>query len=197
MEVSIIASRNTKGEIKTYPLVENIHEDNILRMTIAPARVNEHVANKAREIACKTMEILKDVGVFGIEMFVTKDEQILINEIAPRVHNSGHHTLQSSKTSQFEQHLRAILGLELGSTELVNPAIMYNILGPKSFTGEYKPIKISEDKVYLKMYGKKESKPKRKLGHFNVIGTNTEERIEELIKKTMVIKNKLIVEPLN
>ena len=133
MEVSVIAARNTKGEITSYPVVENIHEENILRATIAPARVSENVVNKAKEIAEKTMQVLKGAGVFGIEMFVTKDDKVLINEIAPRVHNSGHHTLQSSKTSQFEQHLKAILGLELGSTELVHKTIMYNILGPKGF----------------------------------------------------------------
>jgi 5-(carboxyamino)imidazole ribonucleotide synthase len=116
MEVSVIAARNTKGQIKTYPLVENIHVNNILRETIAPARVSREIFAKAEGIAKDAMTVLKGAGVFGIEMFVTADDQILINEIAPRVHNSGHHTLQSSETSQFEQHLRAILGLELGSS---------------------------------------------------------------------------------
>ena len=140
MEVSVIASRNTKGQIKTYPLVENIHEENILRETIAPARVSKEVTKKAEIIAEKTMTVLKGAGIFGIEMFVTQDDSIVINEIAPRVHNSGHHSLQSSETSQFEQHLRAILGLELGSTRLIHNTIMYNILGSKEFQGEYKPL---------------------------------------------------------
>ena len=169
MEVSVIAVRNTVGEIKTYPVVENIHEDNILKMTIAPARINTEISKNAEEIAHKTMEVLHGAGVFGIEMFVTQDDQILINEIAPRVHNSGHHTLQSSKTSQFEQHLRAILGLNLGSTELLHPAIMYNILGPKNFKGVYKIPTIDFDNAFLKMYGKLESKPKRKIGHVNLV----------------------------
>ena len=108
-EVSVIAARNTKGEISTYPVVENLHENNILRMTIAPGRVSEKVRKEAEDVAHKTMEVLHGAGVFGIEMFVTQDERILINEIAPRVHNSGHHTLQSSTISQFELHLRAIL----------------------------------------------------------------------------------------
>ena len=90
------------------------------------------------------MTVLKGAGVFGIEMFVTSNDEILINEIAPRVHNSGHHTLQSSETSQFEQHLRAILGLELGSTKLLHPTIMYNVLGSKSFEGKYHPIQLSQ-----------------------------------------------------
>ena len=133
MEVSVIASRNTKGQIKTYPLVENIHQENILRETIAPARVSEKITKNAENIANITMDVLKGAGVFGIEMFVTQDDEIVINEIAPRVHNSGHHTLQSSETSQFEQHLRAILGLDLGSTKLIHNTIMYNILGSKEF----------------------------------------------------------------
>ena len=197
MEVSVIAARNTKGEIKTYPLVENIHEDNILRMTIAPARVNDSISKSAEKIAHDTMNVLKGAGVFGIEMFVTQNDSLLINEIAPRVHNSGHHTLQSSKTSQFEQHLRAILGLELGDTALLYPSIMYNILGTKEFTGEYKPITISEENVFLKMYGKKVSKPKRKLGHFNVIGKNENTTIEDLIEKVEGLKEKIQLKPSN
>ena len=193
MEVSVIASRNTKGQIKTYPLVENIHQDNILRETIAPARVSEDIAKKAEKIAEKTMSVLKGAGIFGIEMFVTKDEEVVINEIAPRVHNSGHHTLQSSETSQFEQHLRAILGLELGSTKLIHNSIMYNILGSKEFQGEYKPLEISEEDLYLKMYGKKVSKPLRKLGHFNLVGRNGQ-TIDQLLEKLETLKEKAAVQ---
>ena len=195
MEVSVIASRNTKGQIKTYPLVENIHEENILRQTIAPARVSKEVIEKAENIANNTMDVLKGAGVFGIEMFVTKDDNIVINEIAPRVHNSGHYTLQSSKTSQFEQHLRAILGLELGETTLIRPTIMYNILGSKSFNGKYIPITISESNVYLKMYGKEISKPSRKLGHVNIV-SNENETIDDLLKKVESIKDKVITKPI-
>jgi len=169
MEVSVIASRSTSGEIRTYPLVENMHKDNILNMTIAPARTDEIISKNAEKIAHKTMEVLHGAGVFGIEMFVTDDNQVLINEIAPRVHNSGHHTLQSSATSQFEQHLRAILGLELGDTKLIYPTIMYNILGPKDFIGRYKLPSIDLENTFLKMYGKLESKPQRKIGHVNLV----------------------------
>jgi 5-(carboxyamino)imidazole ribonucleotide synthase len=192
MEVSVIASRNTKGQIKTYPLVENIHKENILRKTIAPARVSENISTKAEEIAEKTMSVLKGAGIFGIEMFVTNDESVVINEIAPRVHNSGHHTLQSSETSQFEQHLRAILGLELGSTKLKHNSIMYNILGSDKFTGEYLPLDISESGVFLKMYGKKISKPLRKLGHVNIIGLN-DESIHDLLNKLQLVFPKTVV----
>jgi len=196
MEVSVIAARNTRGEIATYPVVENIHEENILRMTIAPARVSFIISEKAKQIATKTMEVLKGAGVFGIEMFVTKNDDILINEIAPRVHNSGHHTLESSKTSQFEQHLRAILGLELGDTTILHPTIMYNILGPRGFQGKYKPVKIDEENVFLKMYGKEESKPKRKLGHFNVVSTESE-TIEQLLERINNLKNQIKIVPEN
>ncbi|MDE1765512.1 MAG: 5-(carboxyamino)imidazole ribonucleotide synthase [Thaumarchaeota archaeon] len=182
MEVSVIAARNTSGEITTYPVVENIHKENILEMTIAPARVDQTVTKNAEDIAKKTMEVLHGAGVFGIEMFVTSDDQVLINEIAPRVHNSGHHTLQSSETSQFEQHLRAILGLSLGSTRLRHYAVMRNILGPKDFVGKYKPITMpKKDGVYLKMYNKDEAKPQRKLGHINVIDVKDTKDISMLI----------------
>ena len=193
MEVSVIASRNTKGEIKTYPLVENIHERNILRETIAPSRTSNEVSEKAEKIASNTMDVLKGAGVFGIEMFVTQDDEIVINEIAPRVHNSGHHTLQSSKTSQFEQHLRAILGLDLGNTELLHNTIMYNILGNLDFQGEYKKIEISEKNIFLKMYEKKISKPLRKLGHLNIVGFE-KQSIDELLTQLEKTKGSVEVE---
>ena len=193
-EVSVIAARNTKGEISTYPVVENIHENNILRTTIAPGRVSEIVRKEAEKIAEKTMEVLHGAGVFGIEMFVTSDDEILINEIAPRVHNSGHHTLQSCNTSQFEQHLRAILGMDLGDSSIKTPTIMYNILGPKTFQGEYNVLFKKQDNIHLKMYGKLESKPQRKIGHVNVV--DVENRgMEELLKQVEDLKKNLVIEP--
>ena len=193
-EVSVIAARNTKGEITTYPVVENIHENNILRMTIAPGRVSDSIRNEAEKIAHKTMEVLHGAGVFGIEMFVTQDDKILINEIAPRVHNSGHHTLQSSTISQFELHLRAILGMDLGDTSINSPTIMYNILGPATFKGEYNVLHRHEDNVFLKMYGKLESKPQRKIGHINIVDRKNV-GIEGLLKQVEDLKKNLIVEP--
>ena len=197
MEVSVIAARNTKGDIATYPLVENIHENNILKMTIAPARVSDNVIKDAGKIAKKTMEVLKGAGVFGIEMFIDQDDKILINEIAPRVHNSGHHTLQSCKTSQFEQHLRAILGLKLGSTDLVHKTVMCNILGPDGFEGKYKPIQLEKDGVYLKMYRKDVSKSQRKLGHFNVVDLNDSKDVSELLEMADEIKNSISINQLD
>jgi 5-(carboxyamino)imidazole ribonucleotide synthase len=197
MEVSVIAVRNTKGEIAVYPLVENIHEDNILKMTVAPARVSDDVINDAGEIAKKTMDVLKGAGVFGIEMFIDQNDRILINEIAPRVHNSGHHTLQSCRTSQFEQHLRAILGLDLGSTYLVHKTVMCNILGPDGFEGKYKPVQLEKDGVYLKMYGKDVSKPQRKLGHFNVVDQSDSKDVSELLEMADEIKNSILIKSLD
>ncbi len=197
MEVSVIAARNTKGDIATYPLVENIHENNILKMTIAPARVSDNVIKDAGKIAKKTMEVLKGAGVFGIEMFIDQDDKILINEIAPRVHNSGHHTLQSCKTSQFEQHLRAILGLKLGSTDLIHKTVMCNILGPDGFEGKYKPVQLEKDGVYLKMYRKDVSKPQRKLGHFNVVDLNDSKDVSELLEMADEIKNSISINQLD
>ncbi len=191
MEVSVIAARNTKGQIATYPVVENIHENNILKITIAPARVSENIAKQAEKIAHDTMDVLHGAGVFGIEMFVTREDQVMINEIAPRVHNSGHHTLQSSKTSQFEQHLRAILGLELGDTTLVHPTIMYNILGTDEFSGRYKISDFGAENLYLKMYGKEESKPQRKLGHFNLVDSTNTLGVEGLLKSLEAIKEQI------
>jgi 5-(carboxyamino)imidazole ribonucleotide synthase len=194
MEVSVIAARNTKGQIATYPVVENIHENNILKITIAPARVSPSVAKQAESVAHETMRVLHGAGVFGIEMFVTTQDRILINEIAPRVHNSGHHTLQSSSTSQFEQHLRAILGLELGDTKLLHPTIMYNILGPADFEGRYKIPEIKLENMYLKMYGKKESRPQRKLGHFNLIDADNTKGVEGLLEMLESIKKQIRLE---
>jgi len=193
-EVSVIAARNTKGEISTYPVVENLHENNILRMTIAPGRVSERVRKEAENVAHKTMEVLHGAGVFGIEMFVTQNEKILINEIAPRVHNSGHHTLQSSTISQFELHLRAILGMELGDTSIRSPTIMYNILGPHTFKGEYNVLYREENNIFLKMYGKLESKPQRKIGHINIVDDNNL-GIEGLLSQVEDLKKNLIIEP--
>ena len=193
-EVSVIAARNTKGEIATYPVVENIHENNILKMTIAPGRVSENVKKQAEQIAEKTMEVLHGAGVFGIEMFVTSDDEILINEIAPRVHNSGHHTLQSSDTSQFEQHLRAILGMSLGEVLIKSPTIMYNILGPATFQGEYNVLYPKKNNIFLKMYGKLESKPQRKIGHINIVDKDNS-GMNELLTQVEDLKKNLVIEP--
>ncbi len=193
MEVSVIAARNTGGEIATFPLVENMHENNILRTTIAPARVDEYIAKKAQRLAEKTMTVLRGAGVFGIEMFLTEDDKLLINEIAPRVHNSGHHSLHSSQTSQFEQHLRAVMGLHLGSTEITRATIMYNILGEDGFEGRYSVNDPRIRNTFLKMYGKKISKPRRKLGHINIVAGDGDDIDGMLERLKRIASHKFIV----
>ncbi len=182
-EVSVMVARSTKGGIACYPLVENIHKESILHMTIAPARVDMSVKKKAECIATKAMEVLKGAGIFGIEMFVTADGEVLVNEIAPRPHNSGHYTIEACHTSQFEQHIRAILGLPLGDTSLLSPAVMINILGGCGKEGKYKLSGINDVMsirgASLHIYGKHIVKKKRKMGHITVLDPDVESAIRK------------------
>jgi 5-(carboxyamino)imidazole ribonucleotide synthase len=193
-EISIMVARNSSGQITTFPVVENIHKDHILNLTIVPARVSERVANKARKMAEKTLAALKGAGIFGIEMFVTDDDEVMINEIAPRPHNSGHYTIEACSISQFEQHLRAILDLPLSEPRLLCPAaVMLNVLGPKNYVGPYaisglrKLFAIPGLKLHI--YGKKISKPRRKLGHITLVGDSLEETLlrANMAKKTIKV----------
>jgi 5-(carboxyamino)imidazole ribonucleotide synthase len=176
MEVSVIAARGTTGEIRTYPLGENLHQDNILLTTIVPARVEPSTVKDAEDVARETLKALQGAGVFGIEMFVDRKGGILINEIAPRVHNSGHYTIEACRTSQFEQHVRAITGMPLGDTSLLYAAVMVNILGSPEIRGPYVFEGVeavsSIPGAHVHLYGKKESAPKRKLGHVTLTGVN-------------------------
>lgn len=182
-EVSVIAARGMTGEIKVYPLAENIHENNILKTTIVPARVSKEIEEKAKKLAFKTMEVLKGVGIFCIEMFVDEENNLLVNEIAPRTHNSGHYTIEAASTSQFNQHLRAILGLPLGSTSLISPAVMLNLLGEEGYEGRAELVGLAEtlkfSDVYLHFYGKTITKPQRKMGHITILGDNIELALEK------------------
>ena len=180
MEVSVIIARNTSGDVAAYPPVENIHDRGILRTTIAPARASRNVMMRAAEVARMTLDALEGAGVFGIEMFVTRRGEILVNEIAPRVHNSGHHTLHSCRVSQFEQHLRAILGMDPGPVEILRPTIMHNILGPDGLEGEYAEPKSDDARVHVKMYHKATTRPRRKLGHANIVGEHGQD-VNELL----------------
>jgi 5-(carboxyamino)imidazole ribonucleotide synthase len=180
-EISIMVARNPSGEVESFPVAENIHKDGILDTTIAPARINEEVKLKAKGMAETTMEVLKGAGIFGIEMFVTDKRDVLINEIAPRPHNSGHYTNEACSVSQFEQHLRAVLDLPLSKPELLCPAVMVNILGNEHSTGSYvieglrRLLGVPGVKLYV--YGKKTSKPGRKLGHITATGSTVEEAL--------------------
>jgi 5-(carboxyamino)imidazole ribonucleotide synthase len=180
-EISIMVARNPSGEVESFPVAENIHKDGILDTTIVPARINEEVKLKAKRMAETTMEVLKGAGIFGIEMFVTNKRDVLINEIAPRPHNSGHYTNEACSISQFEQHLRAVLDLPLSKPELLCPAVMVNILGNEHSTGSYVIEGLrglfSVPGVKLYVYGKKTSKPGRKLGHITATGSTAEEAL--------------------
>jgi 5-(carboxyamino)imidazole ribonucleotide synthase len=170
-ELAVVVARSTKGEIATYPVVETVHKNNILHTLFAPARIDLKIQNKARKLASKVMEQLKGAGVFGIEMFLTKDGKVLINEIAPRVHNSGHYTIEASITNQFEQHIRAITGLPLGKTDLLMSAVMVNILGDRSGEAQVKGLEkaLAIPNVAVHIYGKAETRVERKMGHITVI----------------------------
>jgi 5-(carboxyamino)imidazole ribonucleotide synthase len=178
-EISIMVARNPSGEIASFPVSENIHNNNILYTSIVPARIEQKIEFKAKRMAERTMEVLKGAGIFGIEMFVTKEGNVLLNEIAPRPHNSGHYTNEACSVSQFEQHLRAVLDLPLIKPELLCPAVMVNILGNERVKGPYSirglTTLLSVPGVKLYVYGKKTSSPGRKLGHITATGKTVEE----------------------
>ncbi|MEW9670333.1 5-(carboxyamino)imidazole ribonucleotide synthase [Ammoniphilus sp. 3BR4] len=180
-ELSVIAARSTNGEVKAFPVAENIHIENILHQTIVPARVSGEQAARAEEIALQIAEALGVVGLIAVEMFLTKEGKIVVNELAPRPHNSGHFTMEACVTSQFEQHLRAICGLPLGDVTMLSPVVMVNILGE-----HVEPVleKVSQLPVSSKLhlYGKAEAKVKRKMGHLNVLASTVEEAMQQIDK---------------
>lgn len=174
-EIAVQVARGLNGEIKSYPVVETIHKNNICHIVIAPAPISSKISKKAQNLGIKLMKHLKGAGVFGIEMFLDKKGKVYINEIAPRVHNSGHYTIEANATSQFEQHIRAITGLPLGDTKMLVPsAVMINILGerqaPAKVSGLAKVLKIPNVSVHI--YGKLETKLERKMGHITIVGKN-------------------------
>lgn len=172
-ELAVIACRDMKGNIATFPIVETVHKNNILHIVYAPAHIEKSVYKKAESLAKNVMQHLHGAGVFGIELFLTKNGDVLVNEISPRVHNSGHYTIEACVTSQFEQHIRAITGLPLGSTEMLVPAaVMLNILGHRSGTAEVTGLKkaLHVPNVSVHIYGKSETKPERKMGHITATG---------------------------
>ena len=172
-EVSVIVTRNSSGDVTTFPISENIHHENILHQSIVPARVTPLVEKNAIEKAISLANTFQLVGTLAVEMFVTSDEGIFINELAPRPHNSGHYTIEACETSQFDQHIRAICGLPLGDTRLLSPVVMVNILGE-----HVEPI-IKKTQISpvgkLHLYGKKEAKTKRKMGHITILGDSIDQ----------------------
>ncbi len=192
-ELSVIVCRNVSGEIKTYPVVEmEFHpEANQVEYVICPARIDDKVAKKARAIALNVSEKFNHVGLLAVEMFQTIDDEIIVNEVAPRPHNSGHHTIEASYTSQFENHIRAILDLPLGNTDSKVAGIMVNLVGAEGFSGDvvYENIEtiMGWNGVTPHIYGKKETRPFRKMGHVTIVNENMVEarKIAENVKNTI------------
>ena len=194
-ELAVIVVRNASGKIKNFPVVEmEFHpEANQVEYVICPARIPDAVAKKAIAVALNVSKALNHVGLLAVEMFQTEDEGILINEVAPRPHNSGHQTIEASYTSQFEQHLRAILDLPLGRTDSKVGGVMVNLVGAEGFSGNvvYENIEsiMNLEGVTPHIYGKKQTRPFRKMGHVTIVNENLNEarRIAEEVKKTIKV----------
>lgn len=197
-ELAVIVARNAKGHVKVYPVVEmEFHpEANQVEYVICPARISKEVALKAELIALKTSAAFKHVGLLAVEMFQTVDDEILINEVAPRPHNSGHHTIEASYTSQFEQHIRAVLDLPLGKTDSKAGGIMVNLVGAEGYSGDvvYENIEdiMQMEGVTPHIYGKKQTRPFRKMGHVTIVHEDLNEarKIAEDVKNTIKVISK-------
>ncbi len=180
MELSVIVTRSVHGEIATFPVAENIHKHNILFQSIVPARVDGSIQEKAKELATTLAEKLGLVGTLAVELFLTNEGKLLVNELAPRPHNSGHYTLDLCETSQFEQHIRAICGLPLGGTALLSEGMMVNLLGDEVDIPKEHPELLKEAKLYL--YGKHEVKAGRKMGHMTFMKQLDDEWMANITK---------------
>ena len=197
-ELAVIVARNKSGEIKTYPVVEmEFHpEANQVEYVICPARISDKVANKARNIALKVAESFEHIGLLAVELFQTENDEIIVNEVAPRTHNSGHHSIEASYTSQFEQHVRSILNLPLGDPESKVAGVMVNLVGEEGFSGNVVYENMEEilkmNGVTPHIYGKKETRPFRKMGHVTIVNNNLAEarKTAEKVKKTIRVISK-------
>lgn len=194
-ELAVIVARNVKGDVTTYPVVEmEFHpEANQVEYVICPARIDDKVAQKAKEIALKVSNSIQHVGLLAVEMFQTAEDEILVNEVAPRPHNSGHYSIEASYTNQFEQHIRAILDLPLGSTESKVAGIMVNLVGAEGYTGDVVYQNIEEilklDGVTPHIYGKRQTRPFRKMGHVTIVNEDLQEarKIAQQVKETIKV----------
>ncbi|WP_369996600.1 5-(carboxyamino)imidazole ribonucleotide synthase [Winogradskyella sp.] len=192
-ELAVIVARNTEGHLKTYPVVEmEFHpEANQVEYVICPARIPDAIAKKAELVALKVASAFKHVGLLAVEMFQTEDDEILVNEVAPRPHNSGHYSIEASYTDQFEQHLRCVLGLPLGKTESKVAGVMVNLVGAEGHTGNvlYKNIEdiMAMDGVTPHIYGKKQTRPFRKMGHVTIVDKDIAKarEVAEKVKRTI------------
>ncbi len=191
-ELSVIGCKGPGGN-ELYPVTETIHEEEILRETVSPARTDDKVKQKARETALKVLDILDGRGVYGIELFEL-DQEIYLNEVAPRPHNSGHWTIEGAYTSQFEQHLRAVAGMPLGSTEIRGGTVSKNILGDVDEEKQARLTGVEEilsrEKAYLHWYGKKMVRPLRKMGHFTI--TDIEDDLDSALNEAREIRGHLV-----
>lgn len=195
-ELAIIVARNIEGEIKCYPVVEMLFDErvNICDSVMAPANISKDIEEKSIEIARKSIEALEGVGIFGVELFLTKSGEVQVNEIAPRPHNSGHYTVEACATSQFEQIIRAVTNLPLGSTKLISPAVMINLLGEQGYEGEpfiegiHDALEIPE--LSFHFYGKSFTKPFRKMGHVTVLDDDIDKALEKANKAKQILKIK-------
>jgi 5-(carboxyamino)imidazole ribonucleotide synthase len=195
-EISVIAARNVKGEVRVFPVVECVFHPtlNLVDYLVSPSSLPTEIQQTAEELAIKTIESLDMVGILAVEMFVTRAGEVLVNEVAPRPHNSGHQTINANDTSQYEQHLRAILGLPLGSTAITKPSVMVNLLGEEGHTGPAvyegldKLLTIEGSNIFL--YGKRITKPHRKMGHVTVLGHDLDDlkRKVQLVKEAIKVK---------
>ncbi len=190
-EISIMVARNKKGQITTFPIAENFHLNNVLDTTIVPANISPKTYETAEIIAKNVVACLNDIGIFGIEMFISYNGDIFINEIAPRPHNSGHYSIEGCSISQFEQHIRTILNFPLVKPELVRATVMKNILGPPNVSGNYRIIGMSKllslPSTKIHLYGKNLTSPGRKLGHITCTGPV----LDEVIKRSSYAKNSI------
>lgn len=192
-ELAVIVARNAKGQVRTYPVVEmEFHpEANQVEYVLCPARIEEAVAQKARTIAIQVAQAFEIVGLLAVELFQTENDEILVNEVAPRPHNSGHYSIEAAYTNQFEQHLRAILNLPLGSTESKVAGVMVNLVGAEGYQGKvvYENIEqiMAMEGVTPHIYGKKETRPFRKMGHVTIVNPNINKarQIAEQVKNTI------------
>lgn len=195
-EISVLVARNADGDTKTYPVVElEFHpEANLVEFLFSPATISAEIEAKASQIAIDVIEKLEMVGLLAVEMFVLANGEVLVNESAPRTHNSGHHTIEANITSQFEQHIRAILNLPLGDTSIRENAVMINLLGAEGYTGNalYEGAEevMAMDDVHLHLYGKKTTKPFRKMGHATILGKDMVQvkAKAKKVKSTLIIK---------
>jgi len=192
-EITVIAARNENGETSTYDPVELIyHEQNMVDYLIAPAVISDNVSDKARQLATLVINKLELIGILAVEMFLLEDGTLLVNEIAPRPHNSGHHSIEACFCSQFEQHWRAILGLPLGNPALRSPAAMINLIGEPEFSGavQYNGLDtlLRDASSYLHLYGKTETRPYRKMGHITILRNEHHSLIEAVNKLKSVVK---------